>query len=204
MTRYVYDGEKYVRITREVFLLCDFETSNINTTWWHIKQSKGSVGIKTDKVYEGSRCIGSDQGPSEGDGVNVYDQNHYFIKIPINFIPVGSRIIWESYDRRWKTTEWPGHFCGFGMGSSTELYNIPYDDEWHYHKAIITRLSSNRWKVVIFEDGSKKKDEIITKSFTNYFYFGIQTRHNGMPDNSIYVRTDLVTVSIKSNCIYIC
>jgi len=190
----------YLSVSEGFGFLDNFETGSIDYDWWDIKKSRGSVGIQTDKVYEGSYAIGSSQGGYEGSGADVYDQNHYFVKIPVEYLEIGKSIKWTAYDRRWKTTTWPGHFCGYGIGGEDEIYNIPCDDTWHLHEVIITRQSETDWQFEIYEDGESKKTVTITKSFTDYFYFGIQTRHNGASDNSIYVRTDLVKI-LPPDCV---
>jgi hypothetical protein len=178
-----------------VFILWDnFETGSINTSKWDIKQSYGSVGIKTDVKYEGNYAIGSDQGAGQGGGVSVYDQNHYFGKIPLSQIPVGSKIIWSDYTRRWKVTTYWGHFAGYGIGGTDELYDIPYDNVWHRYDVIIERVNDTGWNFTIYRDGTYQTTISKNKSFTDYLLFGIQTRHNGASDNSIYVRTDNVIV----------
>ena len=190
----------YLDVSEGFGFFDNFETGSINYDKWDIKVSKGSVDIFSDKVYEGSYAIGSNQGPGEGLGENVYDQNHYFIKIFVDSIKIGDSFKWTAYDRRWKTTTWYGHFCGYGIGGENEIYFIPYDDTWHFHEIIITRQSETDWQFEVYEDGESKKTVTITKSFTDYFYFGIQTRHNGASDNSIYVRTDLVKI-LPPDCV---
>jgi len=181
-------------LTDGVTLIADnFEACEVGTQW-DIKESYGSVGIKTDKVYEGECAIGSDQGGGQGGGENVYDQNHYFAKISVDSLNASSVIKWEGYDRRWKDTTYQGHFCGFGVGGSNELYNLPHDNTWHKHEVLILFNGINIWRFIFYEDGVFKKIVKKQLSFTDSFTFGIQTRHNGGYDNSIYVRTDLVTV----------
>ena len=170
----------------------NLESGEIDQTKWDIKQTRGSLGIRTDKVYEGSYSIGSDQGPGQGSGQSVYDQNHYLAKIPLTEIEVGKKLEFKSQSRRWKTTQWYGHFCGYGMGGDAEVYSFSWDDVWHEYKAIITRSAESTWDIEIYKDGSQQTTKQISKSFTDNLLFGVQTRHNGASDNSIYVRSDLI------------
>jgi len=178
-----------------VFILWDdFEAGSINNTKWDIKNSYGSVGIMTDNVYQGNYSIGSSQGSYQGGGESVYDQNHYFGKIPLSQIPVGDKIIWSDYTRRWAMGLWPGHFAGYGTGGTNELFNVPYDDVWHRYDVVIERTATNGWSFTFYKDGVYQATVSETISFTDYLLFGIQTRHNGAGDNIIYIRTDNVVV----------
>ncbi|MEM0243273.1 MAG: DUF2341 domain-containing protein [Candidatus Aenigmatarchaeota archaeon] len=164
----------------------DFESGQIDSNKWDIKQSVGSVDIRTD-VRFGTYSIGSDQGPWQGLGEYIYDQNHFFLKLP-DGPNVKYKVI--NYAIRWKTTYYWGHFCGFGFGGTAEAYFIPYDNVWRLYESIIERINSSTINVTVFENGVNKGTWSFTIPQSTIITYGIQTRHNGAGDNSIYVRGD--------------
>ena len=181
----------------------DLESGSVNTGIWDIKQSYGSVGIKTDKKY-GNYSIGSNQSAGQGGGSGVYDQNHYFLKLA-DGSNVGYRVLMEA--RRWKTTSYWGHFCGFGFGGTHELWGtgdvligeygtpgFPWDDTWYSYESRIERVNASAIAVVVLQEGVERYNDSSSVAQGSELKYGIQTRHNAAGDNTIYVRSDTVCV----------
>lgn len=184
----------------------DLETGVVDTDKWATKINSvaghlGSVGIRTDKKY-GAYSIGIDQPGAMGDGVGIYDQCHALIKIPLDSVPVGSIFGINMKARRWKETDWYGHFAGFGYGDTSEdseLYNFSWDDIFHDYLTVVERTAETAWSFTFYRDGVLDYTVTRTFAFDTNFTYGVQTRHNSASDNSLFVRIDNVAAFIQAS-----
>ena len=176
----------------------DFETGSINSTLWEVYNGVGSCGIMTSYVYDGTYSAGITQLSGQGLGVGTYDQNHIFVKIPLTEFAVSDTYKWSMYMYRNKGTYYWGHFVGFGIGGTDEVYEpVPYNmlGTWYLIEIYITRTATDGWSFAFYRNGEYKTTVAKTKTMTTYFKGGMQTRHNDASDNSFYYRMDNVVIT---------
>jgi hypothetical protein len=196
---------EYSVLDHDVVYSDGMESGIVDTDIWDIQQDVGTAGVFSTYVPRtGTYSMGSNQAGTQGMGINIYDQNHAFIKLPD-----GDAVIYDItlYAKRWRTTTWGGHFCGFGIGSTNELCSLPCGDSWNtpYVKYDITieRISASQIQITILADDVGIYDSAVTFAQTTTILFGVQTRHNNASDNSIYFRIDDVVVTTPVTRSYI-
>jgi len=193
-TIYMYYGNSSVATTsngKNTFVIYDnLESGTIDTNIWELKQSFGSVGIKTDGVPEGTYAVGIYQGSAQGNG--TVDQDHFFVKLT-DSSDLGYRVLLKT--KRWYVTSYWGHFVGFGM-RGTELVDTTYNDSTiSTYETLIKRVNSTTVSVVVNKNGAfYYTNASLGMALGSTLTFGIQTRHNGAGDNSIQIRGDALKV----------
>jgi hypothetical protein len=159
-----------------------FESGSYETSKWDLKQygSWGTAGIRTDYKY-GNYSLGLDADipfPLMG---TSHDFAHSLLKIPLSSIPVGSRFFIIFNGLR-LTASSPASFMGLGTGEDSAggcLYSLPADSAWHVYCIKVYRSGTDSWYFYVYKDGVLDGSyEGITRSYSTYFLFGLQTYDN--------------------------